>query len=86
MKIIMVEDNEAIIMGLEYLLTKEGYEVETARSITQAEAFLQKRDCALVLLDIGLPDGDGFRFCSKIRENYRLPVIFLTARDRKSVV
>ncbi len=83
MKIIMVEDNEAIIMGLEYLLTKEGYEVETARSITQAEAFLKKRDCALVLLDIGLPDGDGFRFCSKIRENYRLPVIFLTAREEE---
>lgn len=83
MKIIMVEDNEAIIMGLEYLLTKEGYEVETARSITQAEAFLKKRDCALLLLDIGLPDGDGFRFCSKIRENYRLPVIFLTAREEE---
>ena len=83
MKIMMVEDNEAIIMGLEYLLTKEGYEVETARSITQAEAFLKKRDCALVLLDIGLPDGDGFRFCSKIRENYRLPVIFLTAREEE---
>ena len=83
MKIIMVEDNEAIIMGLEYLLTKEGYEVETARSITQAEAFLKKRDCALVLLDIGLPDGDGFRFCSKIRENYRLTVIFLTAREEE---
>ena len=83
MKIIMVEDNEAIIMGLEYLLTKEGYEVETARSITQAEAFLKKGDGALVLLDIGLPDGDGFRFCSKIRENYRLPVIFLTAREEE---
>lgn len=83
MRIILVEDNEAIILGLEYLLSQEGYEVNTARTISQAEALLRQKDCALVLLDIGLPDGDGFRLCSKIREAYRLPVIFLTAREEE---
>ena len=61
MKIIMVEDNEAIIMGLEYLLTKEGYEVETARSITQAEAFLKKRDYVAYLIS-GFQMGTVFDF------------------------
>lgn len=86
MKIMMVEDNEAIIMGLEYLLSQEGYHVDTARTISQAENLLERKEYDLVLLDIGLPDGDGFRLCSRIREKYRIPVIFLTAREEETDV
>lgn len=86
MKIMLVEDNEAIILGLEYLLVQEGYQVEITRTISQAEASLKRQDCDLVLLDIGLPDGDGFRLCRKIREAYRIPVIFLTAREEEADV
>lgn len=86
MKIMMVEDNEAIIMGLEYLLSQEGYQVDVARTISQAEDFLERKDCDLVLLDIGLPDGDGLRLCTRIREKYRIPVIFLTAREEETDV
>lgn len=86
MKIMMVEDNEAIIMGLEYLLSQEGYQADTARTMSQAENFLEQKEYDLVLLDIGLPDGDGFRLCSRIREKYRIPVIFLTAREEETDV
>ena len=61
MEIMLVEDNEAIIMGLEYLLSQEGYQVVTARNMAQAEDFLARLDVGLVLLDIGLPDGDDCR-------------------------
>lgn len=86
MRILLVEDNEGIIMGLEYLLVQEGYEADTAKTMAQAEDFLKRREWDLVLLDIGLPDGDGFRLCSRIREKYRIPVIFLTAREEETDV
>lgn len=86
MKIMMVEDNEAIILGLEYLLSQEGYQADTARTMSQAENFLEQKEYDMVLLDVGLPDGDGFRLCSRIREIYRIPVIFLTAREEETDV
>ena len=81
MEIMLVEDNEAIIMGLEYLLSQEGYQVVTARNMAQAEELLARRDVGLVLLDIGLPDGDGFQLCRKVKREGQTPVIFLTAKE-----
>lgn len=81
MKILLVEDNEAIIMGLEYLLTQEGYQAETARSIKEAYRVVERDNADLILLDISLPDGNGFDFCKDIKRNGDTPVIFLTARE-----
>lgn len=81
MKILLVEDNEAIIMGLEYLLSQEGYHVVTARSIAEAGKILSKEECGLVVLDIALPDGDGFDLCRRIKREGQTPVIFLTAKE-----
>lgn len=86
MKIMLVEDNEAIIMGLEYLLSQEGYQVYTARTAAEARRYPEREDCDLVLLDIGLPDGSGFELCRKIKEEYQIPVIFLTAREEEADV
>jgi DNA-binding response OmpR family regulator len=86
MKIMLVEDNDAIIMGLEYLLTQEGYQVYTARTAAEARQYSERESCDLVLLDIGLPDGNGFALCRKIKEEYRIPVIFLTAREEEADV
>lgn len=86
MRIMLVEDNEAIIMGLEYLLSQEGYQVLTARTVAQASDFLNRENCELVLLDIGLPDGDGLALCRRIRQEWQVPVIFLTARDEEDDV
>ena len=86
MKIMLVEDNEAIIMGLEYLLSQEGYQVVTARGIAQAVEILAKEECGLALLDIALPDGDGFELCRRIKREGRTPVIFLTAKEDEADV
>ncbi len=86
MEIMLVEDNEAIIMGLEYLLSQEGYQVVTARNMAQAEDFLARLDVGLVLLDIGLPDGDGFELCRKVKREGQTPVIFLTAKEDETDV
>ena len=86
MKILLVEDNEAIIMGLEYLLTQEGYQVLTARNAAQALKILNSGPCDLGVLDIALPDGDGFGLFRRIRQEGQIPVIFLTARDEEDDV
>lgn len=86
MKILLVEDNEAIIMGLEYLLTQEGYQAETARSIKEAYAAVEKETVDLILLDISLPDGNGFDFCKYVKKYSDISVIFLTAREEETDV
>lgn len=76
-----MEDDEALIDGLSYALGKQGYEMEIARSVGEAEKCLQ-REFDLLLLDVSLPDGTGFEVCEKIRKSgSRIPVIFLTAAD-----
>lgn len=86
MRILLVEDNEAIVMGLEYLLAQEGFQVATARDVAQAECFLKREEQDLVLLDIALPDGNGFNLCRKIKREGQVPVIFLTAREEEADV
>lgn len=86
MKIMLVEDNESIIMGLEYLLCQEGYETLTARRASEAERIMSKESCDLILLDISLPDGNGFELCKKIKQNSQIPIIFLTASEEESDV
>lgn len=86
MRILLVEDNEAIIMGLEYLLTQEGYQAETARSMKEAYANVERETVDLILLDISLPDGSGFDFCKYVKKHNDTPVIFLTAREEETDV
>lgn len=78
-KILLVEDDFALAMGTKYTLKTENYEVVKASNLAEAKALLQP-DIDLVLLDVMLPDGNGYDFCRYIREhdNY-VPVIFLTA-------
>lgn len=86
MKILLVEDNESIILGLEYLLSQEGYGVETAKSIREADDAVRKETPDLILLDISLPDGNGFDFCRRVKKDGDIPVIFLTAREEETDV
>ena len=78
-KILLVEDDFALAMGTEYTLKTENYEVVKASNLAEAKALLQP-DIDLVLLDVMLPDGNGYDFCRYIREhdNY-VPVVFPTA-------
>ena len=82
----MTEDNEAIVLGLKYLLEQEGFETVVAGSVAETKNELQRQDFDLALLDVMLPDGDGFELCRWIMERKKLPVIFLTAREEEGDV
>jgi two-component system, OmpR family, response regulator VicR len=81
-KILLIEDDIALSYGVEYSLKKEGFEVNTAKSLEEAsERFNSSID--LILLDIMLPDGSGYDFCRKVRLESDVPVIFMTALDEE---
>ncbi len=78
--ILLVEDDFALAMGTEYALVAEGYQVYKAENLNKAKSFLEGHKPDLMLLDVMLPDGNGFDFCKELRENgERFPIIFLTA-------
>ena len=85
-KILFVEDNEKIIMGIEFLFQQEGFSFAIVRKKKEALVELEKDTFDLAILDISLPDGSGLDLCKAIKEQYKLPVIFLTAREEESDV
>jgi len=82
-KILVVEDEESIALGLEYNLTEEGYDVTIAYNADEALKFFHQSDYDLIILDIMLSDyDDGFEVASKIRErSLQIPILMLTARN-----
>lgn len=86
-RIFLVEDDKAIAKNLARLLHAEGFTV--AHASTQGEALTMLGECQfdLALVDISLPDGNGFAICTELKETQDMPVIFLTASgDEASVV
>ena len=81
MKILILEDDQAIGMGLEYSLTNEGFEVDLAENVKSAYELIKENIYSLFILDLTLPDGSGYEVCRKIKENGDFPVIFLTAME-----
>ena len=82
MRVFLVEDDPIIIEGLRIALMQEGFEVEASMSMNEA---LEKIDSEahfdVCLIDVMLPDGDGYTICRAIRERSRVPILFLTACD-----
>ena len=86
-KILIIEDDITIVRNLSELLRQEGFEVSCALSCKEAETKLEDGYLDIVLLDVLLPDGNGFALCKKIKSITDIPVIFLTASaDEFSVV
>lgn len=81
MDIFLLEDDDAISMGLSYSLENEGYTVTVAKSVSQALEIINKKNFSMYLLDLTLPDGSGYSVCKRIKEIGDFPVIFLTAYD-----
>ncbi len=81
MRVFLLEDDDAISMGLKYSLEKEGYEVTHAESIMQTRKLWESGGYDICILDINLPDGNGYDVCKFIKEKEDVPVIFLTASD-----
>ena len=86
-RIFLVEDDKAIAKNLILLLRSEGFTVTHAPTRGDALAELAGNKFDLALIDISLPDGNGFTVCTEIKETQDVPVIFLTASgDEASVV
>ena len=81
MKILLVEDDRAIVAGLTYLLEEEGIESLVCASFAQALEAIRTEDFDLALLDVSLPDGSGYDLCKMIKAKGEIPVIMLTAMD-----
>ena len=85
-KILLIEDNELILKGLKYSLEQENFKIEMAKNVEEAKEKLPDETINLIVLDITLPDGNGFELCKYIKENTQIPVIFLTAKDEEQDV
>ena len=84
MKILVIEDEPDIRRNLEYNISREGFNVITAGSLSEAEELVNSNSLSLILLDLMLPDGSGLDLCKKFKSNSKtdsIPIIILTAKD-----
>lgn len=82
MYILVVDDDRFANTLVQFVLSKEGYEVETADNPRGAMQMIQKREPDLLILDVTMPYLNGFEFSAKLRsEGYEIPLIFMTAQD-----
>ena len=80
-RILIIEDDREMNQGISYVLEKDGYRTASVHSIAEGKNAFGEQGADLILLDVNLPDGEGFAFCRWVRERSRVPVLFLTARD-----
>lgn len=81
MKIFLLEDDDALALGMDFSLKAEGFSVKRAASFEEGKVSFDKEGFDLAILDITLPDGNGYDFCKYIRQKSDVPIIFLTALD-----
>jgi DNA-binding response OmpR family regulator len=85
LRIVIVEDDASISASLEYCLNNEGFDVYPANTGKKAIALIHEKDPQILLLDIRLPDMNGFDLCKQIRAERRtFPILMLTALDEEA--
>lgn len=82
-KLLLVEDDSTLSLGIVYSLEKEGYQVDNVGTVADAKRIINEKEFDLIILDIALPDGDGFELCKFIRKDRQTPVLFLSAKDEE---
>ena len=84
-KLFLLEDDQSLITGLTFAFQKQGFELDAARTLAEADALWSdgKYQYDLLVLDVTLPDGSGFDFCQKVRSTSNVPILFLTASDEE---
>lgn len=84
MQILLIEDNLTIIKGLTYTLKQNNYEVYACKNLLEAISYLKDNpQINLIILDVTLPDGNGFTFFTNNIKTLNIPTIFLTAKDEE---
>lgn len=86
-KILVVDDDPYILMSLEFLMKKNGFEVMVARNGTEALDIVEKQVPDIVLLDIMMPDVDGYAICKHIKSSKKLKdakVVFMSAKSKET--
>lgn len=82
-KILLLEDDLSLVSGLSFTFKKQGFALDIARTVMEANKFWADGKYDLLVLDVSLPDGSGFDFCTKVRQTSKVPIIFLTASDEE---
>jgi DNA-binding response OmpR family regulator len=85
--ILIVDDDRNIVVALEFLMRQAGYSVATAADGCQAMDYLATREADLMILDVMMPNKNGFEVCAEVRANprlARLPILILTAKGREA--
>lgn len=81
--ILLLEDDLSLVNGLSFAFKKQGFELDIARTLKEADSLWIDGKYDLLVLDVSLPDGTGFEFCKKVRQVSKVPIIFLTAADEE---
>lgn len=81
MNLLLIEDNENIATGLIYAFKKNNHQLMFLTNVEDAKKYLQTNTPALIILDVSLPDGNGFDFYENVIKEKKIPVVFLTAKD-----
>lgn len=81
--ILLLEDDLSLINGLSFAFRKQGFGLDVARTLREADSLWVDGKYDLLVLDVSLPDGTGFEFCKKVRQISKVPIIFLTAADEE---
>lgn len=83
-RLLLLEDDKSLVTGLAFALRRQGYELDTARTLEQAGELWAQNPYDLLILDVCLPDGSGFDFCRQVRKSSNVPILFLTASDEET--
>jgi len=84
LRVLVVEDDREIRTLVQSALALEGFEVQTAVTLSEASALLQHSPPDLVILDLGLPDGDGLQLVQQVRRQSSLPIVVVSARHQEA--
>ena len=84
LRLLVVEDDREIRAMMQSSLAVEGFEVQTAVSLSEARALLENSPPDVVVLDLGLPDGDGLELVQHIRKQHSLPILIVSARHQEA--
>lgn len=85
-RVLFVEDDLPLALGIEYTLKQEGFDIIHAKNLSEARVQYKNNEFNIILLDVMLPDGTGYDFCKEVREKSEIPIIFMTACDEEGNV